>query len=154
MPPPCFPNWSCVHVFTLQVCLILVFLFLFCFLLSCSKIVWDKLIFLLWYNWYLDISHFCAAWFIINRICSFLLSWTKALDFLHQVCLWFQEYLLSQCLQSIYMYFVISWYFLLPQDAYPCCSWLLVTFPCLRITNGVPQALKLFQNKAFTCEYK
>jgi hypothetical protein len=26
-------------------------------------------------------------------------------------------------------------------------------FVC-RITNGIPQALKLFQNKAFTCEYK
>ena len=25
---------------------------------------------------------------------------------------------------------------------------------CGRITNGVPQALKLFQNKAFSCEYK
>lgn len=25
---------------------------------------------------------------------------------------------------------------------------------CDRITNGIPQVLKLFQNKAFTCEYK
>lgn len=27
-------------------------------------------------------------------------------------------------------------------------------FSCDRITNGVSQAVKLFQDKAFTCEYK
>lgn len=41
------------------------------------------------------------------------------------------------------------------QDAYKCFGLLFVLFvPCGRITNGIPQALKLFQNKAFTCEYK
>jgi DNA ligase-1 len=40
-------------------------------------------------------------------------------------------------------------------DACECFGLLFVLFvPCGRITNGIPQALKLFQNKAFTCEYK
>jgi hypothetical protein len=40
-------------------------------------------------------------------------------------------------------------------DACECFGLLFVSFvPCGRITNGIPQALKLFQNKAFTCEYK
>ena len=37
-------------------------------------------------------------------------------------------------------------------DACECFGLLFVSFvPCGRITNGIPQALKLFQNKAFTC---
>lgn len=33
-------------------------------------------------------------------------------------------------------------------------SYTLSIFAYDRITNGAPQVMKLFQNKAFTCEYK
>lgn len=48
--------------------------------------------------------------------------------------------------------FPFSWFV---QDEFAL-LWLIVLLfvPCGRITNGIPQALKLFQNKAFTCEYK
>lgn len=99
-----------------------------------------------------------AVWLIVSRIWLFPLSWSRALNFLLQLCQWFQEYLLSLCLQSIYSWCTICFFFSLFQvmhDACKCFGLLFVSFvPCGRITNGIPQALKLFQNKAFTCEYK